>query len=69
VKKRVLAAALWFAALSSVGGFAEAFFGVPADLGSYLGVAAAIFVLVDPAGYAWGRRRAGAHLTSAARTS
>jgi hypothetical protein len=69
VKKRVLAAALWFVALSSLGGFTEVFFGVPADLGSYLGIAAAIILIVDPARYAWGKRRSPAHLTPAGRAS
>ena len=70
MNKRILAAVLWFAALSSLGGFAESFFGVPADLGGYLGIAAAIFVVLDPTGRAWGKgRRSLAHVSSVARTS
>jgi hypothetical protein len=70
VKKRVLAAVLWFAALSSLGGFAEVFFGVPSDFGGYLGVAAGILVMVDGSGYAWGKRKASVtQMASVRRTS
>jgi hypothetical protein len=57
MKKRTVAAALWFASLASLGGFAEAFFGLPSDIGSFLGIAAAAVVLLDPSGHAWGGRR------------
>ena len=71
MKKRALAAVLWFAALSTLGGFAEVFFGVPSDIGGYLGIAAAVLVFVDPAGYAWGKRKGAAatQMGHAARTS
>ncbi len=68
--KRILAGTLWFLALSSLGGFAEVFFGLPADLGGYLGIAAAVFVIVDPTGRAWSKgRRSLAQLGPVARTS
>jgi len=70
VNKRILAAALWFLSLSSLGGFAEVYFGVPADLGGYLGIAAAVVVLLDPTGRVWRRRaEAAAQLNSAAQAS
>jgi hypothetical protein len=70
VKKRALAAVLWFAALSTLGGFAEVFFGVPSDLGGYLGIAAGLLIIVDPTGYAWGKRKASVtQMASVSRTS
>jgi hypothetical protein len=70
VSKRILAAALWFASLSSAGGFAEVFFNVPAEIGGFLGIAAAVVVLLDPTGHPWGRRRRPtAHFASRARTA
>jgi hypothetical protein len=70
VTKRILASALWFVSLSSLGGFAEVFFGVPADLGGYLGIAVAVVVLLDPSGLVWRRRgHAARQLKSAAQAS
>ena len=64
--KRILAAALWFASLSSLGGFAEAFFNVPAEIGGFLGIAMAILVVVDPTHHMWrARQRSATHMRSA----
>jgi hypothetical protein len=70
VNKRIVAAVLWFVSLSSLGGFAEVYFGVPADLGGYVGIAVAVVVLLDPSGHVWRRRsHAAAQLKSAVQAS
>jgi uncharacterized membrane protein (DUF485 family) len=66
VNKRIVAAALWFVSLSSLGGFGEAYFNVPAEIGGVLGIAVAILVIVDPTHYVW---RARHRSTAAIRTT
>jgi len=55
MKKRVLAAVLWFNALWFVGSFAAFLLGVSPVLGPILGVSAAAIIAVDPRRIIWAR--------------
>jgi hypothetical protein len=69
MKKRVLAAFLWFYAGWYAGALVADFLGVSAVLGPILGAAAAAIVVGDPRGLIWKRRSAATTSTSAERVA
>lgn len=69
MKKRALAALLWFYAMWYAGAMIAHVLGVSPVLGPILGAAAAAIVAVDPRGIIWDRRSSASRDTSRKATS
>jgi hypothetical protein len=65
MKKRALAAVLWFFAGWYFGAFLAEIFGVSVAIGPIIGAAAAALIAGDPRGIIWGRQNPAAAMPAA----